>query len=34
MNVVLEHTNQVPWYTDIAATFAAMGVDPLPTSGT
>ena len=28
MNVVLEHSDQVPWYTDIAATFAAMGVDP------
>lgn len=28
MNVVLEHSDQVSWYTDMAATLAAMGVDP------
>lgn len=28
MNVVLEHSDQVPWYTDFAATLKAMGVNP------
>jgi hypothetical protein len=28
MNVILMYSDQVPWYTDMAATFLAMGVDP------
>lgn len=28
MNVILEHSKQVDWYTDMAATFIAMGVNP------
>lgn len=28
MNVILEHSKQVNWYTDMAATFAATGVNP------
>lgn len=28
MNVVLENSDQVRWYTDMAATLAAMGVNP------
>lgn len=28
MNIVLEYSDQVPWYTDMAATLIAVGVDP------
>lgn len=28
MNIVLEYSDQVPWYTDMAATLMAAGVDP------
>jgi hypothetical protein len=28
MNLILEKTEQVSWFTDMAATFFAMGVDP------
>ena len=28
VNLVLEYSGQVPWYTDMAATLLAMGTDP------
>lgn len=28
MNLILEKSDQVDWFTDMAATFSAMGVDP------
>jgi len=28
MNLILEKSEQIPWFTDMAATFIAMGVDP------
>jgi hypothetical protein len=28
MNLILEKSEQIPWFTDMAATFSAMGVDP------
>lgn len=28
MNLILENSTRIPWFTDVGATFSAMGVDP------